>query len=190
MTLRLRTPCFSLQHTLESGQFFRFTKVLDTYMIQTSDKIFSVQQAGEFLFYEGVEEPFMIQFFRLDEDMDVIYKEIDQDPSIHQAIETYRGMRIIRQDPWECLISFLCSSAKAISHIRSMIEVLCKSSGKKISWGNYVGYGFPEPRCMATPHQLEPVKVGFKTTYLVKASQCIDRSQLLSLKKLSYRVAR
>ncbi len=190
MTSRLRVPCFSLQHTLECGQFFRFTKVLDTYILQSSNKIFSVRQSGEFLFYEGVEEPFVSHFFRLDEDLDFIYEEIDQDPVIHQAIETYRGLRMIRQDPWECLISFMCSSAKAISHIRSMIEVLCKSSGKKISWGNYVGYGFPEPRCMETPHQLEPVKAGFRTKYLVKASQCIDRSQLLSLKSLSYRDAR
>ena len=70
MISRLRIPCFSLQHTLECGQFFRFTKVLDTYIIQTSNRIFSVRQVGEFLFYEGVEEAFVIQFFRLDEDLD------------------------------------------------------------------------------------------------------------------------
>ena len=86
MTPRLRIPSFSLKHTLECGQFFRFTKVLDTYIVQSSDRIFSLWQKGEFLFYEGVEEPFLIQFFRLDEDLDSIYKEIDRDPVIHQAI--------------------------------------------------------------------------------------------------------
>jgi N-glycosylase/DNA lyase len=190
MTSRLRTPCFSLRHTLECGQFFRFTKVLDTYMIQSSERIFSIRQAGGFLFFEGVEESFVIRFFRLDEDMDFIYKEIDRDAIIHQAIEKYRGLRMIRQDPWECLISFLCSSAKAISQIRSMIEVLCKSSGKKISWGNHVGYGFPGPHCLETPLQLEAVKAGFRTNYLVKAAQCIDRNDLLSLRSLSYQEAR
>ena len=190
MTARLRIPNFSLKHTLECGQFFRFTKVLDTYIVQSSDRIFPIRQRGEYLFYEGVEEPFLIQFFRLDEDLDFIYKEIDQDSVIHQAIERYRGMRLIRQDPWEGLISFLCSSAKAISHIRSMIEVLCKSSGRKVFWGNYMGYGFPEPHCIGNPLQLEPVRAGFRTSYLVKASQCIDRSQLLSLKSLPYRDAR
>ena len=190
MTSRLRIPCFSLEHTLECGQFFRFTKVLDTYLIQSSNKIFSLRQAGEFLFYEGVEEPFVTHFFRLDEDLDFIYKSIDRDSIIHQAIEKYRGLRMIRQDPWECLISFLCSSAKAISQIRSMIEVLCKASGKKISWGNHLGYGFPDPHCMETPLQLEPVKAGFRTKYLVKASQCIDRSDLLSLGCLPYQEAR
>jgi len=190
MTSRLRIPCFSLKHTLECGQFFRFTKFLDTFMVQSSDRIFPLWQKGEFLFYEGVEEAFLIQFFRMDEDLDFIYKEIDQDPVIHQAIKKYRGMRLIRQDPWECLISFLCSSAKSISHIRSMIEVLCKSSGRKVYRGNYIGYSFPDPHGIETPLQLEPVRAGFRTNYLVKVSHCIDRRQLLSLKGLSYREAR
>jgi len=51
MTTRLRIPHFSLQHTLECGQFFRFTKVLDTYLVQSLDRIFSVSQRGEFLLY-------------------------------------------------------------------------------------------------------------------------------------------
>ncbi|MGZ3513116.1 MAG: DNA glycosylase, partial [Thermodesulfobacteriota bacterium] len=64
MTARLRISRFSLQDTLECGQFFRFTKALDTYIVQSSDWIFSIRQKGEFLFYEGVEEPFLVQFFR------------------------------------------------------------------------------------------------------------------------------
>ncbi|NWG04817.1 MAG: DNA-3-methyladenine glycosylase 2 family protein [Syntrophaceae bacterium] len=181
---------FSLKHTLECGQFFRFTKALDTYMVQSSDRIFSVHQKGDSLFYEGVEETFLIQFFRLDENLDFIYKEIDQDPVIHQAIKKYQGMRLIRQDPWECLLSFLFSSAKAISHIRSMIEVLCRSTGKRVIWGNYLGYGFPEPCHIETPLQLQSVKAGFRINYLIGVSRCMDRGQLLALKKLPYGEAR
>src|SRR4030066_2091590 len=136
MTARLQIPHFSLKHTLECGQFFRFTKVLDTYIVQSSDRIFSLRQKGDLLFYEGVEEPLLIHFFRLDEDFNSILKEIDQDPMIDQAIKKCRGMRLIRQDPWECLLSFLCSSAKAVSHIRCIIELLCRVSGKRILWKN------------------------------------------------------
>ena len=186
----LEIPRFSLKHTLECGQFFRFTKVFDTYIVQSSDQIFSVRQKGESLFFEGVEEPFLIHFFGLDEDLDSIYEEIDRDPVIHQAIDKYRGMRLMRQDPWECLISFLCSSAKAISHIRFMIEVLCKSSGRRVFLGNHVSYGFPEPHCIENPLQLVPVRAGFRASYLMKASHCIDRNRLLSLKGLSYGKAR
>lgn len=186
----LRIPLFSLQHTLECGQFFRFTKVLNTYIVQSSDRIFSLSQRGKSLFYEGVDEPFLIQFFRLDEDLNLIYKEIDRDPVIHAAIGKYQGLRLIRQEPWECLLSFLCSTAKAISHIRSMIEILCKSSGKRVFWGNLLSYGFPEPRCIETPLQLEAVRAGFRTNYLFKACRSVDREQLFSLKSLSYRKAR
>jgi N-glycosylase/DNA lyase len=190
MTARLRIPNFSLRDTLECGQFFRFTKVFDTYIVQSSNQIFPLWQRGECLWYDGVEEPFLIQFFRLDEDLESILKEIDRDPVIHQAIKKYRGMRLIRQDPWECLLSFLCSSAKAVSHIRCIIEHLCRSSGKKVVWGNYHGYRFPEPQSIRNPLQLESVRAGFRTKYLVKASQCMDRNQLLSLESLSYREAR
>jgi len=190
MTSRLRIGLFSLRDTLECGQFFRFTKVMDTYLVQSSDRVFSLCQKGDSLFYDGVEESFLRSFFRLEEDLNSILKEIDRDSIIHQAIQKYRGLRLIRQNPWECLLSYLCSSAKGIPHIRCIIESLCKSSGRKIVWRNFIGYQFPEPCCIETPLQLEFVRAGFRTNYLVKASQCIDRKQLLALKDSSYRDAR
>jgi N-glycosylase/DNA lyase len=190
MTARLRISTFSLKDTLECGQFFRYTKVMGTYLVQSSNYLFSLWQKGDVLFYEGVEEDFLVHFFRMDENLDSILKEIDRDPSIHQAIQKYRGMRLIRQDPWECLLSFLCSSAKSIPHIRCIIESLCRISGEKISSGTYLGYGFPEPTCIQSEVQLESVRAGFRTSYLVKASQCVDRHQLLALRDLPYREAR
>jgi len=190
MTARLRIKLFSLKETLECGQFFRFTKVGDTYIVQSSNEIFSLWQKGDSLFYDGVEEAFLNHFFRLGDDLDSILEKIDQDPIIHQAIQTYRGMRLIRQDPWECLLSFLFASAKTIPHIRSMIELLCRSSGRKVVLGNYTGYLFPEPYSIKTRFQLEPVGAGFRTSYLVEASRCIDRNQLLLLKNLKYKEAR
>jgi N-glycosylase/DNA lyase len=190
MTAQLRMPSFTLKDTLECGQFFRYTKVMGTYLVQSSNHLFSVWQERDVLFYEGVEEDFLIHFFRLDENLDSILMEIDQDPSIHQAIQKYRGMRLIRQDPWECLLSFLCSSAKSIAHIRCIIESLCRSAGKRISSTTYLGYGFPEPACIQSELQLESVRAGFRTSYLVETSQCIDRNQLLALRNLPYREAR
>jgi N-glycosylase/DNA lyase len=190
MTRRLRIRPFSLKNTLECGQFFRFTEVMGTYMIQTSGRIFSMSQRGDDVFYEGVDESFLVRFFRLDESLDSIYKEIDRDPIIHQAIDRYRGMRLIRQDPWECLISYLCSSAKSIPHIRSMIETLCRASGKKVSLGNFIGYEFPEPSCILPSPHLEAAGAGFRAPYLVQAGQCMDRPRLMNLMALAYPEAR
>jgi N-glycosylase/DNA lyase len=189
------TPClevhpFSLQHTLECGQFFRFTKDSGKYLIQSSGRIFSLWQKGRNLFYEGVEESFVARFFRLEEELPPILRAIDRDPVIHQAIQTYRGLRLIRQDPWECLISYLCSMAKSIPHIRSIIEGLCKSSGKRVRFGNYIGYEFPEDLCRSSSSLLKSIGAGFRTAYLVNASQCIHREQLTQLKSLPYLEAR
>jgi len=190
MTARLRIPRFSLKDTLECGQLFRYTKVMGTYLVHSSNRLFSLWQKGDLLLYDGVEEDFLIHFFRLDENLDSILKDIDRDPFIHQAIQTYRGMRVIRQDPWECLLSFLCSSAKSIPHIRCIIESLCRTSGEKISSGAYLGYGFPEPARIQSEVQLESVRAGFRTSYLVTASQCLDRNRLLALRNLLYPDAR
>ena len=190
MSPRIRIPYFSLKHTLECGQFFRFTKVGDTYLVQASDQIFSLWQKGDFLYYRGTEESFLRQFFRLDDDFNSILKEINRDPVIRQAIRQFPGLRLIRQDPWECLLSFLCSSAKSIPQIKSMIEGLCKSSGKRNVWENHIGYGFPKPNCMETPLQLQPIKAGFRTNYLFNANRCVDQKQLHALKSLPYREAR
>jgi N-glycosylase/DNA lyase len=190
MISRLRVPLFSLKPTLECGQFFRFTKVAETYIVQTSNRLFSVWQKGETLFYEGVDEGFLIRFFSLDEDLAAVLKKIDRDPMIHQAILTYPGLRLIRQDPWECLISFLCSSAKTIPHIRTIIENLCKACGMKIVSGNTVSYGFPEASNIGPSLRWESIGAGFRANYLIKTSQCINRETLLGLKHLDYQAAR
>jgi N-glycosylase/DNA lyase len=190
MTARFRIPAFSLKDSLECGQFFRYTKVMRTYLVQSTNHLFFLWQEGDILLYDGVEEDFLIHFFRLDENLDSILKDIDRDPFIHQAIQKYRGMRLIRQDAWECLLSFLCSSAKSIPHIRCIIESLCRTTGEKISFGTYLGYRFPEPSCIRSKVQLESVRAGFRTSYLVTASQCVDRNRLLGLKNLPYQEAK
>jgi N-glycosylase/DNA lyase len=190
MVEQLKVHHFSLQDTLECGQFFRYTKVMDTYFVQSSDRYFSLRQRGSCLFFEGVERDFLIHFFRLEEDWESILREIDRDPTIHQAIRSYHGLRLIRQDPWECLLSFLCSSAKSIPHIRCIIESLCRCSGKKILFGNTVSYGFPRPQSIQNDFQLGEVGAGFRTSFLVKANQSVDEKGLLYLKELPFKEAR
>jgi N-glycosylase/DNA lyase len=190
MIEELRVHHFSLKDSLECGQFFRYTKIMDTYLVQSSDRIFSLRQRGSSLLFEGVEREFLIHFFRLEEDWESIVREVDRDSVIHQAIQSCHGLRLIRQDPWECLLSYLCSSAKSISHIRCIIESLCRCSGKKILFGNTLSYGFPRPRCIQNDFQLEEVGAGFRTSFLVKASQSIDEKRLLRLRDLPLKEAR
>ncbi len=186
MTSRIRVEHFSLRDSLECGQFFRFLKVEEAYLIQTSDRIFSVRQKGDLLYYDGVEESFLIRFFRLDEERETLLKEIDVDPVIHGAIKRYPGLRLIRQDPWECLVSFLLSSAKKISHIRCLIESLCRACGERTIYRAFFGYGFPEPSSLRDAQLLKEVGAGFRTTFLVHTAGQVDRGDLIRLRELSY----
>lgn len=186
MISRIKIEPFSLEKTMECGQFFRFTKTNDTYIIQASGRIFTLIQKGNFLYFDGVDESFLHHFLRLDDDLEAILKRLDRDSTIHQAIQHNRGLRLIRQDPWECLISFLFSSAKAIPHIRCLIETFCRLFGKKVAWGTYLGYDFPEHQCVHLSNPLEELKAGFRMDYLARTSQCIDRKQLIALKRHSY----
>ena len=188
--LRIKLSPFSLRDTLECGQFFRYRRVSGTYHVQSSDRIFFLCQKGDFLYYDGVDQDFLAHFFRLDEDLELILTKIDQDPTIHQAIQRYRGMRLIRQDPWECLLSFLCSSAKRIDQIRSIIERLCRCSGERIASGNVISYGFPEPLRIRNLAELEEVRAGFRAPYLLAVNKCIDRDQLVQLRRMPYDRAR
>jgi N-glycosylase/DNA lyase len=181
---------FNLHDTLNSGQLFRYIAFVDHYLIHAGNHLFKIWQKGERIFFEGVEEEFISRFFRLEDDLEGIYGQIGKDPFIGKAIELYRGLRLIHQDPWECLVSFLCSSAKNIPHIKCIVENLCRHYGKPVSLDNYRGYGFPSPDQISDGRDLERIKAGFRTRYLLEASRRVKSMDLRALGKLEYRDAK
>jgi N-glycosylase/DNA lyase len=122
--------------------------------------------------------------------MEEVYRQIGKDSFIRRAIELYRGLRLIRQDSWECLISFLCSSAKNIPHIKCIVEQLCRHYGKAVSLGNYRGYGFPSMDQISESRDLGGIKAGFRTRYLLEAGRRAKSMDLNTLRKLEYHDAK
>ncbi len=181
---------FSLNHTLNSGQLFRYISFRDHYLIHAGSRLFKIWQKGSRIFFEGVGEEFITQFFRLDDDLEGIYRQIGKDPFIGRAIELYQGLRLMRQDPWECLVSFLCSSAKNIPHIKCILEGLCRHYGQAISLGNYLGHGFPSPDQISRGEYLEKIKAGFRARYLLEISMRAKSMDLGALRRLQYRDAK
>ena len=178
---------FNLHDTLNSGQLFRYIDFGDHYLIHAGNRLFRIWQKGSRIFFDGVGEKFISHFFRLDDDLEGIYRQIEKDPFIGKAIELYRGLRLIRQDPWECLVSFLCSSAKNIPHIKCIVEHLCRHYGPAISLGNYHGYGFPSPERISEGRDLGRIKAGFRARYLLEVSRRVKSMDLRALGKLEYR---
>ena len=177
---------FHLEHTLFCGQLFRVSRVDDWYYITVRDRIFRVRQSSNQLEFHGVDKEFLSYYFALDEPYSLILKQIAKDQYLSKAIKKYHGLRIVRQDPWECLISFLCSSAANIPKIKLNIEKLSEFFGKKIQLKGFEGYSFPNPGEINHYGRIVLAKTGFRAQYIKAASDLVSENFLQSLKELPY----
>jgi N-glycosylase/DNA lyase len=187
---RMKVKDFNLEHTLECGQIFRINKENNWYYINARDKFFKISQDGNEIEFHGVNKEFIIHFFSLNENLSKILKEINRDKYIKKSIDKYRGLRIIKQDPWECLISFICSSASNIPRIKSNLKALSERFGKKVSLDGVCNYAFPTPGNINNYKEILNAKTGFRAKYIFEANNSINIKNLNSLKTLPYKSAK
>ncbi len=162
-------PCtgFSLAHTLDSGQFFRYHLHEGWYYIVTRDKVFRIRQEGNVLYFEGVSARFVRHFFGLDEDYSRILRKLSKDAALASAIKAYPGLRLIRQDPWECTIGFLCSQFSNIKKIKKNMECIAQEFGKPVHFKGRKFFGFPKPGEINDLARLKKCAVGFRAKYIL-----------------------
>ncbi len=147
---RIPAHVFNLDYTLRCGQVFRWQKRGGEWMGVVKDSVISVKQKGDVLVAKSnlaAEE--IVSYFRLEDDMENIYKHIGKDKLMKKVIAKYRGLRLIRQDPWECLVSYVCSRNAPIKKIKSVIFNLSKNFGNVIKSDGHIEYTFPEPDMVA-----------------------------------------
>jgi len=189
----LTTP-FDLENTLSCGQAFRWEKLGGWWYGVVKEKVVKVKQTSEGLEFQTYPEmtdaDFARNYFRLDDDLPHILSKINHDECIGKAIQELHGLRIVRQEPWECLISYICATYKNIPAIRKMILNLSKRFGKKITFDGCGFYTFPKPSSLAEAN-LEEIKrceLGFRSSRVSETSKIIDRQEfsLESLKKSDY----
>ena len=181
---------FDLASTLESGQVFRYVRTTEEYLVHARNRVFRVRQSGRTLYFDGAQERFITHYFGLDENYSEIIEALAHERIIGEAVRLYRGLRILRQDPWECLVSFLCSSAKNIAHIKVIVENLCRAFGEPVSLGNYQGYGFPREGTLDDLGRLKTVGLGFRARYIHEMNRLIQRGYLGNIVSKPYKEAR
>ena len=83
-------------------------------------------------------------YFRLDTDnISVIYDELCRDYRVATMIWRYRGLRLLRQDPWECLVSYICSRSNSVANVRSNVAEIAELSGRRVAIDSDERYLFP-----------------------------------------------
>ncbi len=169
---------FNLEQTLECGQCFHFVKLGDEeYGLTAYGKLLHIKQVGdELIFYNTSGEDFekiWKKYFDLDRDYSSIKdKLLEKDDKLKAAIERMDGVRILNQDFFETLISFIISQNKQIPHIKKIVADISEKYGKYA--GNINGvdfYTFPsvgELKKAAVEDLLE-LKTGFRAPYIADA---------------------
>ena len=185
LSLHIDQP-LDLASTLESGQAFRWRRQGDWYYGVVQDNLVALRQDGSRLEVRSSSLPpeqieaTLGDYLRLDDDLDAIYSCIDTDPLMHEAIALYRGLRILRQDPWECLVSFICSANSNIPRISANMQAIAQGYGQPLKLDDYVDYSFPTPQKLAEAGEgaLRELKLGFRAKYVAKAAERVALGEI------------
>jgi len=191
------TP-FNLDYTLSCGQVFRWEKLNDWWRGVLGETVVKIRQTPEALHFQScfkkIDFAFLWRYFRLDDDLPLICSRIGKDRYVGKAVERFYGLRLMRQDPWECLISYICATNKNISAIKDMISNLCMRFGKRIHAEDETFYTFPKPLDLAEASlkDLRLCKLGFRAERVRSVSKLVSKGafDLEALKTQPYERAK
>ena len=201
-TMRIQNVTdFNLKYTLESGQSFRWNRIGDAYYGVVDGRILKIRQVGSTLYVESsatedeaVFVPFLQRYLDVDRDVPKILAKVDNDAYMHRAIEKLWGMRILNQEVWETVVSFILSQNNNIARIRGIIRRLSERFGKQLTLADYIAYSFPTPDALAaaTEDELRSCGTGYRAGYLRDTAQAVVSGELslTAVKQMSYLAAK
>lgn len=165
---------FSPEQTFLSGQVFRFEKGSEGWFIKSGSEIAYViaDPDGGYQVYCS-DEPYFKHYFDLRTDYNAVQEAINVNPMMSRAIAYGKGIRILRQDRTEALVSFLLSSNNNIERIRQMIELICEYLGEKREFCGKTFYTFPTLARLATQDVefYRGLGLGYRAEFLVNTVQ-------------------
>ncbi|MBQ2671769.1 MAG: DNA-3-methyladenine glycosylase 2 family protein [Clostridia bacterium] len=179
---------FDLGQIFDCGQCFRWEKINENeYSGIAFGKKLVVSQISNDVYFKNTSkkdfENVWKDYFDFSFDYENLKKELEKiDPVLKKAIETYPGIRILKQEPWETLCSFIISQNNNIPRIKKIISKLCENFGEKINGG----YAFPSAKKLAelTEEDLAVIKSGFRAKYILDAAKKVN-SKEINLEKIS-----
>ena len=167
----------NLDHTLDCGQVFRWEREGDQWVGVVNGDVIRARhdvENGTVFVDSSLSREFISSYFRLDDDLPLILDDIGKDHYIREAIQRYRGLRLIRQEPWECMISYMLATASSIPTIKKRISLLSRMFGDKIDTDIGEGYySFPDAAALADADESDicECKLGFRAGRIQRAAQ-------------------
>ena len=181
----------NLDYTINSGQVFLWEKYDNTwYGINGSDVVSITDSSNQLRTFSKKS----IDIFRNGDDSREIFQSITRDKVVKSAVKRFNGLRLLRQDPFQCYISFITSSNSNIQKIRLVLRNLCKKFGTKIRYEEREFFLFPEPNVLAKAQKSDLLRcgLGYRTKAVKEAASAVfsGRIDFDYLKKTNYQSAK
>lgn len=190
-----------LHSTLDGGQAFRWYIESDNrYRGVVCNRAVSLQNKGKLIQVKINDnnppdniENILNDYLNTSKTYDDFYNKYDNDICLGPAIRSFKGLRVLRQDPWECLFSFITSTTNNLLRIKLHINNVSYALGEKIGPNKY-DYTFPSPEKVLEGGEsfLRKLGFGFRAKYLIYAANEIvnNNFSLNELRKLPYKDAK
>ncbi|HEX3890010.1 MAG TPA: DNA glycosylase, partial [Verrucomicrobiae bacterium] len=128
---------YDLAATLDSGQIFRWRKENHSWTGVVGKNCVRLTQTREGILAETATPQknwdWLREFLQTEIELEKILKTFPDDEPMNRAVASCRGLRLLRQEPWECLASFILSSTKQIVQIRQIVSMLCERFGEALT---------------------------------------------------------
>jgi len=180
----------NVENSINSGQVFLWKKNEKYWYGINGQDVLKIDNSGNIKSYQNNK----IDFFRKKDDIEKIIKSISKDSVTKKAVKQYLGLRILEQDPFQCLISFITSSNSNIQKIKNSLEKISKKFGTKIIFQNQEFFLFPEPKKLAKAsiNEIKSCGVGYRAQFIKEAANMtmLKKIDFEYLKKSNYQDAK
>ena len=180
----------NVENSINSGQVFLWKKNKEYWYGVNGQDVLKIDNSGNIKSYQNNK----IDFFRKKDDIEKIIKSISKDSVTKKAVKQYLGLRILEQDPFQCLISFITSSNSNIQKIKNSLEKISKKFGTKIIFQNQEFFLFPEPKKLAKAsiNEIKSCGVGYRAQFIKEAANMtmLKKIDFEYLKKSNYQDAK
>ena len=177
--------------TINSGQIFLWENYKDVWFVINGQNVIVMRQNPSEILKLSDETK---KFFRNDDDFKEIVRSISRDKIVKNAVKHYPGLRITRQEPFQCYISFIISANSNIPNIRLGLQKLCRKFGAKTYVEKREFFVFPTPQILAraTMSDLLGCGLGYRAKYVKSASHAVVSEEIDFdyLKKTKYQIAK
>ena len=175
-----------IDNSINSGQVFLWGKDRDDWYGINGQDILKINKNGVIKSIINSKT----DFFRKNDNIQEIIKSISKDKTVKKAVKEYEGLRIFRQDPFQCMISFIISSNSNIQKIKSSLEKITRKFGTKVKIEGKEFFIFPKPEKLvnASMNEIKSCGVGYRASFIKEAAKMVvlKKIDFEYLKKCDY----